>query len=116
MIADIIDRNVVVGLADSPGEAGAGRRDRPEAEMLQCLGGADVERIRNHKAVAFVQLAKTGALVGGWQWHRSLPCCRCAAGDCEARARPRAIVAANVSTIMFPRKTRRLVSPTLSRI
>jgi hypothetical protein len=41
--------------------------------MLHRLGGADVERIRNHKAAAFVQLAKIDALVGSWQWHLPVP-------------------------------------------
>jgi len=88
VIADIVDRDAVVGLAHRPRETGARGCDRLESEMLQRLGGAGVERIRNHEAAAFMQLAKIGALVSSWPRHRSLPCCRRAAEDSHAASKP----------------------------
>ncbi len=59
----LVDRDFVVGLADGPGKAGAGRGDRLEAEMSQGLGAADVERVRQHEAAALMQAAESRALV-----------------------------------------------------
>src|SRR5581483_5342006 len=75
MLANIIHRDVVVGLADGPGKARTARGDRLEAEMLQRLGTADIERVRQHEAAALMHLEKGGALVSSCQRHCSLPCC-----------------------------------------
>src|SRR6185437_11956322 len=63
MIADIVDGDAVVGLSDGPGEARAGGGQRLEAEMLQCLGAADVEGVGNDEASGRVELPECGALV-----------------------------------------------------
>ena len=67
MIADVVDGDAVVGLADGPGKARAGGGQRLEAEMLQRLGAADIERIGDDEAAALVQLLERGALVSSCQ-------------------------------------------------
>ena len=57
MIADIVDRDLVVGARDGPGKARAGRGQRLEAEMLQGARGAGIVRIGDDEASGFVQLA-----------------------------------------------------------
>src|ERR1700761_5021267 len=63
MIADLVERDTVVGLGDGPGKAGAGGGHRLEAEMGQRFCAADVEGIGQHEAAALVQLLACGALV-----------------------------------------------------
>src|SRR5450755_1334942 len=63
MVADIVERDVIVRFADGPGKAGAGGGERLEAEMLQGLGAADVERVGYRETAALVHLAECGALV-----------------------------------------------------
>ena len=65
MIADIVDRDAVIGLADRPRITGAGRGDRLEAEVRQRPRAADVPRVRQHEASRLVQLAERRALVLG---------------------------------------------------
>jgi hypothetical protein len=72
MIADIIDGDAVVGLAERPGKACAGGSQRLEAEMLQGLRAADIEGIGNDEASALVQFPERGAFVSRCQ-HGSLP-------------------------------------------
>src|ERR1700752_2064408 len=73
MVADIIDGDAVVGLANAPGEAGAGGGQCLEAEMLQRLGAADVEGVRDDEAAGLVELLEGGALVSSCQ-HDLSPC------------------------------------------
>ena len=67
MVADIVDRDLVVGPRDGPGKAGAGRGQRLEAEMLQGARAAGIVRIGDNEASGFVQLAECGALVSRCQ-------------------------------------------------
>ena len=66
-------------LADGPGKACAGRSQRLEAEMLQGLRAADIERIGDDEASALVQFPECGAFVSSCQHGRSLTCSVCAA-------------------------------------
>ena len=74
MIADLIDGDAVVGLADGPGKAGAGGGQRLEAEMLQRPGAADIEGIGQDEAAGLVHLRECGALVRGRDRHGFSPC------------------------------------------
>jgi hypothetical protein len=67
MIADVIDGDAVVGLADGPGKPGAGRGQRLEAEMLQGLRAADIKGIGDDEASALVQFPERGAFVSRCQ-------------------------------------------------
>ena len=61
------------------GVAGAGRRQRLEAEALQIARAADIPRIGNDEAAGLVQFAKRLALVGGGRTggrHGTLPAMR----------------------------------------
>ena len=64
MIADLIERDAIVSLADRPGKTRAGRGERLEAEMLQRLGAADVERIGQHETSGSMHLVERRALIG----------------------------------------------------
>src|SRR4029077_15209712 len=74
MVADVVDGDTVVGLADGPGKAGAGGSERLEAEMLQRLRRADINGVGYDEAAAFVQLSECGALVSSCQHGHSPNC------------------------------------------
>src|SRR5580692_5440454 len=59
-----------VGITFRMRMAGAGRRQRLEAQALQVARAADVPRIGNDEAAGFVKLMKSLALVGGG-WTRA---------------------------------------------
>jgi hypothetical protein len=71
----ILQRNAVVGPAERPGEARAGRGNRLEAEMRERFRRADIDGIGDHETAALVQLAEMDAFVSSCQRHRSLLCC-----------------------------------------
>jgi hypothetical protein len=73
MRADLIERDVAVGLADRPGKAGAGGGERLEADVLQRQRAADVPGIRDHETSATVQFAERRALVCGRERHEFSP-------------------------------------------
>ena len=71
------------------GVAGAGRRQRLEAEALQIARAADVPRIGDDEAAGLVQFAEGLALVGGGRtggWHETLPAME-SAQACHGAAR-----------------------------
>src|SRR4051812_48378104 len=63
MAANVVERDAVVGLADRPRKAGAGRSKRLEAELLQRLGAADIEGVGDDETSGLMHLPDRRALV-----------------------------------------------------
>src|SRR5579883_476594 len=76
MRADVIDRDMIVGLADRPRKAGARRGERPETHMRERLRRSDIKGIGDDEATTFVQLAERCAFLGQTVWHVCSPCWR----------------------------------------
>ena len=54
----LLQRHAVVRPAQRPGEAGAGGRQRREAQLREQAGAAEVPRVGDHEAAGLVQLAE----------------------------------------------------------
>ena len=66
MVDELVPRDLLVGLAERPGEAGARRRQGGEAETLEQPRRADVPRVRHQEEpILLVQLPEARAAVGG---------------------------------------------------
>jgi hypothetical protein len=60
----LVLRAAAVGVAHRPGGAGARRRQCLEAQRGEIFGAADIPRIGNDEASAFVQAAEFTAFIG----------------------------------------------------
>src|SRR5205085_9555847 len=63
MLADFIKRDAIVGLADRPGKASAGRGDCLEPDMRERPRAADIPGVWQHEAAGLVHLTECRAFV-----------------------------------------------------
>src|SRR5882757_7323433 len=63
MLADIVERNAIVGLSDRPRKARAGGGNCLEAHVLQRPRAADIPGVGQHEAASLVHLAECCSLV-----------------------------------------------------